>query len=523
MSRAVLFLGSLYLCFHLVCVSNLKSECYIRDYGHGSGVCVCNETHCDSLATIHAPDEGFVTVSTTKAGQRWKISYQNFSHHDNNIPWLGKRQVLLVGDANGQEFLGFGGAFTDATGVNVFSLPSDMRNQILSSYYGDEGLEYTLGRVPIGGTDFSTHPYTYDDFPEDKSLKRFALQMEDIKYKIPMILESLKMSEAGGRHVKLFASPWSAPAWMKSNNNIKGKGKLLHKYYGTWAQYLVRFLKEYSKHNVSFWGMTLQNEPTDGLLSHFSFNCMGWTPEDQAKWLGKYLGPTLEQEGFAHTKLFILDDNRFFLPKWVDIMMSYPSAAQYVYGVAVHWYTDAFTPAALLDVTHKKHPQLPLLYTEACNGQWPWQILKVVLGSWVRAESYASNIIENLNHWATGWTDWNMALDLEGGPNWAGNFVDSPIIVNKTSNEFYRQPTFYILAHFSKILPLGSVRMDVSVIAEENEGLVDHVVFKRPDNAIAVILLNKHGVDRHVWISDMKGHQLDLTIVAHSIMSILWQ
>ncbi|XP_069998576.1 putative glucosylceramidase 3 [Penaeus vannamei] len=121
---------------------------------------------------------------------------------------------------------------------------------------------------------------------------------------------------------------------------------------------------------------------------------------------------------------------------------------------------------------------------------------KVLLGSWARAESYAKNIIEGANHWVTGWLDWNLALDTTGGPNWAGNRVDAPVIVNATADEFYKQPMFYALGHFSKFVPAGSVHVTSRVVKDgdddegDDEGDLHTAAFTRADGGNVLILLN---------------------------------
>ena len=116
--------------------------------------------------------------------------------------------------------------------------------------------------------------------------------------------------------LKMFASPWTAPAWMKSNNNLIGEGYLLPEYYQAWANYFVKFLKSYEAEGVPFWGLTAQNEPVDGKIPDFTFNCMGWNSTTQREWIVNNLGPTLEKEGFSDIKLMILDDQRPLAPKW---------------------------------------------------------------------------------------------------------------------------------------------------------------------------------------------------------------
>lgn len=498
--------------------------CKSRDYGHGSTVCVCNSSHCDILPPIHLPQSGkALIVTSSKAGLRWKVSTGRFSQHGNEI-LPSDVEIEVNSKMRYQRIIGFGGAFTDASGLNILSLPEPMQEMILKAYYSANGLEYTLGRVPVGGTDFSIREYTYDDLKDGKTdmkLSHFSLAKEDLQYKIPLIQRAIRTSSTP---VKFFASAWGAPGWMKDSGKISGKGKLLHKMYSTWADYHVRFIKSYEKNNITFWGLTTQNEPSDGLEESFSFNSIGWTPEDQAEWIGKHLGPVLHKNNLGHLKVMIVDDNRIFLPKWADDIMSNNEAAPYVSGVAVHWYTDWFIPPLTLDLTHEHHPELFLLYTEACTGQWPWQLLKVVLGSWVRAEEYAADIIESLEHWVSGWTDWNLALDLKGGPNWIKNFVDSPIIVNAPGREFYKQPMYYALAHFTKFLPEGSQRVALRrVYSGEATPSLSSTAFVRPDNVTVLMFLNKgHDVAR-VKLVDSRVGQMVLSVDPHTIITLAWK
>ena len=289
--------------------------------------------------------------------------------------------------------------------------------------------------------------------------------------------------------MKLFASPWSAPAWMKSNNHLNGQGYLLPEYYQAWANYFVKFLKEYEARDIKFWGLTAQNEPWDGNVPNFTFNAMGWNSSTQREWIVNNLGPSLENEGYSDIKLMILDDQRPLAPKWARDVFADERAMKYVSGVGVHWYMDDVIPVPFaLDQVHEEFPDKFILYTEACNGDKPWDTEKVMLGDWDRGEKYILNIIEDLNHWVVGWTDWNLALDLEGGPNWAGNFVDAPIIVDPDQGLFYKQPMYYALGHISRFLIPGSVRIKL----QKSYDLIEAVAFKRPDDMIAIVILNRY-------------------------------
>ncbi|XP_037073434.1 lysosomal acid glucosylceramidase-like [Pollicipes pollicipes] len=470
--------------------------CEPLKFNHDSVVCACNATYCDNLPPLPAPAAGTaVVVTSSRAGARFQ---------------------RVSAAAARQQVLGFGGAFTDAAGVNLAQLPAAARARLIGSYYGADGIGYSVARVPMAGCDFSTRPYTYDDVPGDTALANFSLTREDTEYKLPYLQLALNLT-AG--KVRVFASPWSAPAWMKSNNALNGRGHLLPEYYQTWADYFVRFLEEYEAAGVPIWGVTTQNEPVDGLVPGFSFNCMGWTAETQGSWVRDNLGPTLRASAFNATKVMILDDQREMLPAWADVVLADEETASYVDGIAIHWYGDPFFPASALTATHDRHPNKFLLNTEACEGSYPWEPQKVELGSWRRAQTYAADIIRDLNHWVTGWVDWNIALDMNGGPNWVSNFVDSPVIVDAEQQRFYKQPMFYAMGHFAAFLPPGSTVVD----AASEEGHVLAMAALTPDGHMVATLLNQADQEAEISLTDpVKGH-LDLTLPAASLTTVKWQ
>lgn len=138
-----------------------------------------------------------------------------------------------------QSIMGFGGAFTDAAGINIAKLTDPkLQELLLRSYYHETGIDYNFGRVNLGGCDFSDRPYTYDDVEGDTKLEHFHLTHDDTEFKIPFLKMAQDIKTNG--EIKLFASPWSAPAWMKTNNNLIGKGELKHEYYQLWADYFIR-------------------------------------------------------------------------------------------------------------------------------------------------------------------------------------------------------------------------------------------------------------------------------------------
>lgn len=528
-----------------------RKPCVARTYGHDSIVCVCNSNHCDDLdldPTTKTEPGLVLEVESSLAGRRFQTSELRFQQDSETCAESSHGRITpdktfkltLTRSKTYQSIIGFGGAFTDAAGLVIKSLPPPLADRLVQDYYGADGIQYSLGRVPIGGTDFSTRPYSYNDLnassigsETDFNLTHWKLQPEDFKYKIPIIKLALEKSSAvsNSTHgVKLFGSPWSAPAWMKTTGKLNG-GKLLgvpgSGYYDAWAQYFVKFFTAYRQHGIDFWGLTVQNEPTDGSMPFFPFNAMGWSATDYRNFIRLSLGPALDRAGFNPKekdglKIMIWDDTRTFMENFVNKVME--SEGGYVSGFAVHWYYP-LASRKLFDRLAAKFPDKFILGTEACANYLPFPWIKhVQLGAWSNAESYAKDIMQDLQHAVGGWTDWNLALDTAGGPNWVNNMVDAPIIVNATAGEYYKQTHYYALGHFSKFLPPGSRRIDLGIAGRTFwDKSLDGVAFVTPYNATVLVLHNYDSTRTHqLEIPDGKLGTLTLTIGPKTIKTLQW-
>nr|CAD7200238.1 unnamed protein product [Timema douglasi] len=456
----IVFILSLILCAK-------AEQCVARKYDQESIVCVCNATYCDLIEPTTVDQlAGNVArhyISTIE-GRRLEPATLHFSTETLDIANATYFQVNK--NVTYQQILGFGGAMTDSAAIQINSLSEEAQQLLLSAYFSPEGLEYSFVRVPMGGSDFSTHYYAYDDVVNDSTLRYFNLTEEDYLLKLPNIKRAQSLSNG---KVKLFTTAWSAPDWMK-NIQTNGLSSLKPEYYQLWADYYIKFLDAYAAEDVRFWGLTPQNEPSHGRILYDGFNSMGWTADQQLEWVVGNLAPTLEENGYSDLELMILDDQRFFLTDWVDTIFQNETANKVTSGVAIHWYLDTLSSANKLDTAHEAFPDKFLLYTEACI-------------------TTLSLVCKVTNHWVVGWVDWNLVLDLDGGPNWANNTVDSPIIVNATADEFYKQPMFYALAHFSKFVPPGSVHIGLET--ENNSNFIENVAFVTEEGIKVIILQNK--------------------------------
>ncbi|CAJ0601103.1 unnamed protein product [Cylicocyclus nassatus] len=349
-------------------------------------------------------------------------------------------------------------------------------------------------------------------------MDHFALAKEDFEYKIPYILSALNLTN---RNLRLFASPWSAPGWMKRNGRMKGggpmKGNVNGQYYQAFSKYFVKFFEEYLKNGVKFWGLTIENEPIVGGIPHFPWQSMYFSAEMQRDYLKGSLGPTLKANKVTKDlKIMIYDDSRTLLPNWVYTVYNDKQASSYADGMGVHWYVHAIPPSVLSSI-YQRHPDKFILATEACTGALVHR--GPILGDWHRAEEYAEDIIEDLNHYVAGWTDWNLCLDEKGGPNWVSNFVDSPVIVNAKADEFYKQPMFYAMGHFSKFIKADALRVATNV-----KGSLDvHATATVHQGRRTLVMMNKCDLRRPVAIDDLEiGRQIVLNVEPRSIFTIIW-
>jgi len=320
------------------------TECLHRDFDNTGTVCVCNADHCDTIDPIEPVDSGlFISYTSNLDGKRFDREVEEF------LTSIDGTADTIDHDVTYQTIQGFGGAFTDSTGINANALSDQAKLHLMRSYFSDEGIEYSLGRIPIGGTDFSTRSYSYLDTAQpDLNLTAFALQAEDFAYKIPLILQAKELTNDS---IEFFASAWTAPAWMKTNEAQDGDGELKREYWQLWVDYFIRFFDLYKEEGIEFWGLTTGNEPSLGFFTWTGINTISWLPWTQNKWVRRNLGPTIRNSEYADLKLMTHDDQRILLPLIFSFFAD-EEAANYIDGIAVHWYWNDFVPASWMSNIH---------------------------------------------------------------------------------------------------------------------------------------------------------------------------
>ena len=402
-----------------------------------------------------------------------------------------------------QEFLGFGGAFTEAASVTLDKMPATQRQEILKAYFSpDKGNAYSLCRTHINSCDFSLGNYAYTEVEGDVGLEHFSID-RDRQSLIPMIRQAMVLS---GGSLRLLSSPWSPPAWMKTNGQMNNGGKLKPEYRSAWANYYVRYIEEYRREGIPIWGLTVQNEPA---ASQTWDSCL-YTGEEERDFVRDYLGPALRGSGLGHVKLIIWDHNRDHMYERAKTVLDDPRAAQYIWGVGFHWYCgDHFDN---VQMTHEAYPDKHLIFTEGCQEGGPHT------GSWDTGERYARSIINDLNRWTVAWVDWNMVLDETGGPNHVGNLCSAPILADTQTGGILYQSSYYYIGHFSRFIRPGADRVGCAKTLDA----LDATAFLNIDGTIAVVVLNRseQPID---FLLKIQGFQAKTDIPAHGIKTYLFE
>jgi glucosylceramidase len=468
-----------------------------------------------------------VDVYETSASGNKLHKLTGFSTNDETV------LINIHPESKFQTITGFGGSFTEASAYLLNKLSRKNRNLILEAYFGSSGAKYSLTRTHINSCDFALSNYSYAPIAGDKELLHFSVD-EDRNDIIPLIKDAMALSEDG---FKIIASPWTAPPWMKDNNKWVG-GKLLPAYYDSWALFFSKYLTEYKKEGISIWGLTVENEP---LGNGNNWESMIYTPEEMVEFVNNHLGPKLKADG-QQVKILAYDQNRGKeLEDWAKVIYKNTETSKYFDGFAVHWYASTvdWFPQSL-NLTHDLAPDKLIIQTEACNDaevphwqddKWYWSKEATDWGwdwapenqksdhpKYVPVYRYARDIIGCMNNWVNGWIDWNMVLDKQGGPNWFKNWCMAPVIVDPDKDEVYFTPVYYVMAHFSKYIRPGAVR--VGFENPDNDLML--TAAQNLDGTIAVILLNMNSTSKNIRLT-LKKRSVDVQISAQALQTIVIQ
>lgn len=375
-----------------------------------------------------------------------------------------------------QDFIGVGAAITDASGILIQKLEPQKRGDLIKELFSPNGLDLSFTRLTIGASDFSPMHYSFNEMPvgqRDDSLKNFSLSQIEGN-----VIPTTKSAIEANPKLKIMASPWSAPNWMKTTDSMIG-GTLRSDAYAAFADYFVKYTNEMRARGINIDYVSIQNEPD---FAPKDYPGMKLTPAQRADFVKNHLGPKFAALDNA-PKILEWDHNWDQINQPIDVLND-KDAAKFYDGVAWHCYAGDVSAQSKVKNTF---PEKNVYFTECSGGEWGknwndafgWQVKNLIIGT-------------SRNH-ARGVLFWNLALDENFGPHLGGcGDCRGVITINSQSGEITRNMEYYALGHISKFVKPGAVRIQSSDIG----GNLDNVAFKNSDGSVFLIIVNTSGLDK---------------------------
>jgi glucosylceramidase len=393
---------------------------------------------------------------------------------------------------------GFGYMLTGASAFLIQNMEATAKVQLLQELFGKDpnslGISYL--RISIGASDLHTEVFTYNDTPSslpDPTLNHFSLEKDRT------LLNLLKEILAINPSLKILATPWTAPLWMKDNKQSVG-GSLMPEYYNSYAQYLVKYLKAMQAEGINIEAITIQNEP----LNPNNNPSMYMTAAQQATFIGQHLGPAIRLQN-SKTKIIIYDHNCDQLAYPLSIL-SDPVASTFIDGSAFHLYGGDI---AAMGTVHEAFPNKNLYFTEqytGANGQFAgdlrWHLKNVIIGA--------------MRNWSRSAIEWNLASDAKYELHTPGGCNECKGALTITGNQVSRNVSYYIIGHIAKFVPAGSQRLQ-----SNHSGSLYTVAFMRPDGKKVLIALND-GADNQTFNIKFGSKWTTTALPAGAVGTYVW-
>ena len=366
---------------------------------------------------------------------------------------------------------GFGGAITESAAYIYSLMPPAQQQRLLEAYFGREHMKYRYVRIPIDSCDFSLGHYEADGDENDASLQSFSFARME-QYILPMLTDAERVY--GGK-LEIMLSPWSPPAYMKTNGERDHGGKLKRCYWKRWAEYLCRYIDEFRRRGFRVTMLTLQNEPK----AVQTWDSCIYTAQEEKEFLRDFVWPSLIAHGMADIQIYIWDHNKERALEWAETIIDEETTSM-VAGLAFHWYSGDHFEA--LQMIRERFPGKKLLLSEACIEFSKYSAAEHLKN----AQKYAHDIIGDLNAGMSTFLDWNLVLNEQCGPNHVGNFCDAPFLFDTSSGELAEQELQGYLWHFSHFLTPGAVRIGLSRYTDAIEATAFRI-----GGQLVTVLLNR--------------------------------
>lgn len=394
---------------------------------------------------------------------------------------------------------GFGYTLTGGSAFLINNLPPATKGELLQELFGnaENAIAINYLRVSIGASDLSASVFSYDDLQPgntDVNLDSFNLSKDTVDV-IPLLKQILAINP----NIRILGSPWSPPVWMKDNNSSVG-GILQPQYYQVYANYFVKYIQAMKANGITIDAVTIQNEPQHGGNNP----SMVMSSAEQANFIKNHLGPAF-QSAAINTKIIVWDHNCDNAQYPLSILND-AAARAFVDGAAFHLYAGDISA---LSAVHNAHPDKNVYFTEqwtsatgAFDGDLKWHLKNVIIGS--------------MRNWSKVALEWNLANDPTFGPHTVGGCTECKGALTVSAFSYTKNVSYYIIAHASKFVPAGSVRVSSSVVNN-----LSNVAFVTPSGKKVLIVLNEGGTDALFTIS-YKGNFADATLAAGAVATYVW-
>ena len=396
-----------------------------------------------------------------------------------------------------QQVDGFGHCLTGGSARLIHALPDAQRQSLLQELFSANGIGSSYIRISLGASDLSDSSYTYDDLPAgntDPSLSQFSIAQERV-HLIPVLKEILLINP----NIKILASPWSAPVWMKDNGSFIG-GSLQPQYYGAYANYFVKYLQQMKAEGITIDAITVQNEPQHGGNNP----SLVMSAEQQRDFVKNNLGPVFRAASLS-TKIIIWDHN-CNNPNYPITILTDPAAKQYIDGSAFHLYEGDISA---LSAVHDAFSDKALYFTEqwtgangSFNGDLLWHVKNVIIGS--------------MRNWSRNALEWNLASDPSYNPHTPGGCSECKGALTINGTSVTRNVSYYIIAHASKFVPAGSYRIESNLLPN-----VSNAAFLTPSGQKVLIAVNESNTGISFNIK-FNGKWATVTLPAASVATYVW-
>jgi len=405
-----------------------------------------------------------------------------------------------------QQIDGFGFSLTGGSAKLLWGMTAEARTEVLEELFGVAGEAGDSGdagdaigtsylRLSLGSSDLDEYTFSYNSTPGDVDMNDFDLGY-DRRYLIPVLKSILEINP----HIRLMASPWSAPVWMKTNNSTIG-GRLKTEYYQAYALYFVKYVQQMKAEGIVIDAVTVQNEPLHGGNNP----SMEMSPAEQAEFIKNYLGPAFAANNIE-TKIVIYDHN-CDRPDYPLTILANEKAKSYIDGTAFHLYGGDISAMSTI---HDAHPDKSLYFTEQWigapgnfAGDVQWHMREVIIGS--------------MRNWSKVALEWNLASDPKTGIHTPGGCTTCLGAITIDGNKVTRNPAWYIIAHAAKFVRPGSVRVESAYSGNPDD--LPNVAFLTPDNGVVLLIMNN--IDRkQTFNTDINGTSFSTELGAGEVATI---